>query len=104
MGSVDSKLGMVSAAGGEVTWVEVPGLKEGGLLGPEFLPGGDDFLVLFMPDEWEEGGVYMATLRSGKPADPSCCLRTRRQYTIPLHTADVSSTSAGTTFIRKDWM
>jgi hypothetical protein len=69
-GTVEPWLGMVSAAGGEVTWVEVPGLKSGGLYGPEFLPGGEDFLFLFVPDADEEASVYLATLRAGKPADP----------------------------------
>ena len=69
-GTVEPTLGMVSAAGGEVRWVEVPGLKGGGLYGPEFVPGGEDFLFLFVPDADEEASVYLATLRAGKPADP----------------------------------
>ena len=40
------------------------------MYGPGFLPGGEDFLVLFAPDGPEEAGVYLATLRAGTSADP----------------------------------
>lgn len=73
--SVSHGLMSVSAAGGEASRIEVPGLNEGRFYYPEFLPGGEDFLVLFVPDGAGEAGVYLVSLHIGKPADPVLLMR-----------------------------
>jgi serine/threonine protein kinase len=60
----------IPAAGGKAFPIEVPGLKEGGYYDPEFLPGGDDFLFLFVPSGSAEAQLFIATLRGGKAVDP----------------------------------
>ena len=56
----------VPAAGGNATLVQVPGLKGGRFYNPEFLPGGQDFLFAFAPEESQGTQIYLATLRDGK--------------------------------------
>ena len=78
----DPGLYMVSAAGKENKPVEVTGLSKGGFILPEFLPGGEDFLFLYESPS-EERGIYLATLRDGKGADPVLLMRneTAARYT-----------------------
>ena len=40
------------------------------MLWPEFLPGGEDFVVLAAAARIEESEIYLATLRDGRAADP----------------------------------
>ena len=60
----------VSAAGGNVFPIEVPGLKEGRYYNPEFLPGGDDFPFSFAPSDSAVAQLFIATLRGRKAVDP----------------------------------
>lgn len=65
-----SSLFGIPTAGGKAFPIEVPGLKEGVYYDPEFLPGGDDFLFLFLPSGSAEAQLFIATLRGGKAVDP----------------------------------
>ena len=65
------RLYSVSAAGGNPALVEVPGLKDGRFYNPEFLPGGQDFLFAFVPQQSQGAQIYLATLRDGKAVDPT---------------------------------
>jgi serine/threonine protein kinase len=57
----------VPASGGAGIPVEFPGWEPGTFQDPEFLPGSDDFLFVFVPDDnGEEAEVGLATLRGGK--------------------------------------
>jgi serine/threonine protein kinase len=60
----------VPAAGGQAFHIEVSGLKDGRYYKPEFLPGGDDFLFVFIPSGSAEAQLFLATLRGGKAVDP----------------------------------
>jgi len=75
----------VPAAGGELKPVEMPEtLKDGRCLYPEFLPGSEDFLFMFVPHrDSDEAAVYLATLRDGKAVDPVLLLKnqTAARYT-----------------------
>ena len=68
-------LRLVSASGGEVKDLPVPGLPPGMLYYPEFLPGGEEFLFLFAPAEREEHEIYLARLRDGAVSDPVLLLK-----------------------------
>jgi WD40 repeat protein len=58
------------AAGGELKRIEVPTLKRGRYVSPEFLPGSEDFLFLFLPlERLEDGEVYLASLSDGKASN-----------------------------------
>jgi len=50
--------------------IVVPGLKGGTYTNPWFLPGGEDFLIGFLPGGSSENQLYLVTLRGGKPIDP----------------------------------
>ena len=67
----------VPASGGELKAVEMPShLQRGGTSNPEFLPGSEDFLMLFVPDgNPEDAGIYLATLRDGKAVDAVLLLK-----------------------------
>ncbi len=58
-------------------------MKPGRFIYPRFLPGGEDFLFLFMPEGADWGEVYLATLRGGKAVNPTLLLRndTAASYT-----------------------
>jgi hypothetical protein len=77
------RLYAVPATGGQRHLVEVTGMKPGKYEYPQFLPGGEDFLFLFHPDDEEGGEVYMATLSSGKAVDPTPLMKndTAASYT-----------------------
>ncbi len=83
--SAQSCLIFAPAAGGEFKPVEMPGpLKEGRCYYPDFLPGGQDFLYLFVPSQDSaDAAVYLATLRDGKAVDPVLLLKnqTAARYT-----------------------
>jgi hypothetical protein len=64
----------VPAAGGTAQRLEIPGLKDGWYYGPDFLPGGDNFLVTFVPEGSVAAQVYLATLRDGKIVNPQALL------------------------------
>jgi serine/threonine protein kinase len=78
-------LSVIAAPGGEVKPVEMPGpLKEGRCYYPEFLPGGQSFLFLFVPNnDPSDPAVYLASLRDGKAVDPALLLKneTAARYT-----------------------
>lgn len=59
----------IPAAGGKAFPIEVAGLKQGWYYDPEFLPGGNDFLFLFLPQGSAETQLFIATLRGGKAID-----------------------------------
>jgi serine/threonine protein kinase len=66
------RLYSVSAAGGNAALIEVPqGLKDGRFYNPEFLPGGQDFLFAYIPQQSQATQIYLATLRDGKAVDPT---------------------------------
>src|SRR6185295_1646114 len=50
---------------------------------PQFLPGSEDFLFLAIAMKAEESGVYYATLRDGRVADPVLLMKnaTAARYT-----------------------
>jgi eukaryotic-like serine/threonine-protein kinase len=60
----------VLPAGGRLTRVDVPGLRNGRYYYPEFLPNGSEFLFAFRPAYAEETGIFLATLRDGKIINP----------------------------------
>ena len=69
-----SGLSSVPAAGGVATPIEMRGapFESRGVLAlnwPEFLPGGEEFLVL-VAQGIEQSAVYLATLRDGRAVDP----------------------------------
>ena len=64
-----------SAAGGQPARLEVPGLPEGSYYGPQFLPGGKDFLFVFAPAASQEAQVYLATLNGSRAENPTLLLR-----------------------------
>src|SRR5512144_222432 len=68
-----SGLYSVPAAGGVATRIEMRGAPfESRVLAlnwPEFLPGGEEFLVL-VAQGLEQSAVYLATLRDGRAVDP----------------------------------
>ena len=72
IGSGTGSLWVVPASGGELKPMEMPArFKEGDSRYPQFLPGGEDFLFEFDPDQDpDDAGVYLATLRDGKAVDP----------------------------------
>ncbi len=51
-------------ADGTAASISIPDKRAGDLVYPEFLPGSEDFLVLFKPDDGE-GEVWLATLSQG---------------------------------------
>jgi len=73
----------VGKAGGAATRIDVPGLEQGSYHGVEFLPDSDDFLFAFVPEGSETAGIYLATWRNEKPADPLLLLHndTAAHYT-----------------------
>ena len=82
--SAPPSLLIVPASGGEPNAVKVTLPKRGSILSPEFLPGGDIFLFLFVPDDTdEECGVYLATLRNLSADNPTLLLNnsTAAHYT-----------------------
>jgi dipeptidyl aminopeptidase/acylaminoacyl peptidase len=85
-----SGLYSVPAAGGVATRIEVSGapFESSGLLSltwPEFLPGGEDFLVMevSVARGIEQSEVYLATLRDGRAVDPVLLMKnaTAARYT-----------------------
>jgi len=69
-------------ADGTVASISIPDQRPGNLVYPEFLPGGEDFLVLFKPDDGE-GEVWIATLSKGAVMSPSLLFKndTAARYT-----------------------
>ena len=66
-----SGLYVVPATGGVAKRVEVSLPKDVSVwCWPEFLPGGEDFVVLAAAARIEESDIYLATLRDGRAADP----------------------------------
>jgi serine/threonine protein kinase/Tol biopolymer transport system component len=57
-------------AGGSLSRVEVPGLKDGNYYEPEFLPDSLDFLFAFRSGGVEDTEIFLATLRNGKIMNP----------------------------------
>jgi hypothetical protein len=82
-----SAVGLLTApaSGGELKKVETPALlKEGSYAYPQFLPGSEDFLFLFVPSaNPDDAAVYWATLRDGKATDAVMLLKnqTAASYT-----------------------
>ena len=85
-----SGLYSVPAAGGVATHIEVRGapFERSGLLSltwPEFLPGGEEFLVIEVSvvRGIEQSEVYLATLRDGRAVDPVLLMKnaTAARYT-----------------------
>jgi predicted Ser/Thr protein kinase len=65
-------LSVITATEGNPHPVEMPmSLKQGSCYYPEFLPGGQDFLFVFVPSaDSNHSAVYLSTLRDGKAVDP----------------------------------
>jgi len=61
---------LVPEPGAEPMEISVPGLQDGTLLNPWFLPDGEDFLINVAPQGAEEIATYLVTLRDGRPIDP----------------------------------
>ena len=74
---------MVPATGGEAQRITLPGLPDGSYFRPEFLPGTNDFLVVFEPQGTDDPEIYLATFREGEPSDPVLLMgnRTAPRYT-----------------------
>ena len=67
------RLFQVSPSGGELRPVEVSGLEEGEFFHPQFLPGGEEILFVFQPEDSQlqnVGEVYLATFTDGRAEDP----------------------------------
>jgi serine/threonine protein kinase len=60
----------VPANAGTAQQVHLPNVYDAGCYQPEFLPGGEDFLVAVLPTESETAEIFLASLRDGKAADP----------------------------------
>jgi hypothetical protein len=82
-----SGLYSVPAAGGVATRIEMRGApfesrRVSALSWPEFLPGGEEFLVL-VAQGIEQSAVYLATLRDGRAVDPVLLIKndTAARYT-----------------------
>ena len=77
------RLYAVPASGGDLRPVDMPGKKAGSYKYPQFLPGSQDFLLLFVHDDDEECEVYLATLRDGQAVNPTLLLKndTAARYT-----------------------
>ena len=90
----------VPAAGGIAKRVEGTGLPEGtSVYWPEFLPDSEDFLFLAESTSGgvEQSGIYLATLRDGRAADPVLLMRNATAARCsPQSTWTI--TRAGTTF------
>ena len=70
------KLLATQDSGGELQPLEVPGLEEGEIVHPQFLPDGENFIFLYVPwDSEEEGDIYLATLQDGRATNPVRLLR-----------------------------
>lgn len=69
------------AADREIKPVEIPVLGGGAFVLPQFLPGGEEFL--FTNFHGSDHGIYLATLRAGKAADPVLLMenQTEGRYT-----------------------
>ncbi|MEO8369681.1 MAG: protein kinase [Candidatus Solibacter sp.] len=81
--SSGNKLYTVAASRHETRLVDFSGMKPGRFVYPHFLPGGEDFLFLFLPADAEGGEQYLATLRDGKAVNPILLMKndTAASYT-----------------------
>jgi WD40 repeat protein len=86
----------VPAGGGSAAKIELPGVGEGGYFWPEFLPGGNDFLVSFQPRGAPLPDVYLATLRDGKAENPV------RLMTNPTAASFTPAAGGRLLFVRSD--
>ena len=70
-----SGLFLVRAEGGSPKRLDVPGLKNGGFLQPQFLPDGKDILFAWEADGDDQPGLYLAHIEDGKVAEAPRLLR-----------------------------
>ena len=66
----DFTLLLAPRAGAEASEVRVPGLQDGSIGSVRVLPGGDDFLIRFVPQGSEQSEIYLVTVRNGNLSDP----------------------------------
>ena len=59
--------------GSKTQTLDVPGLTNGRIWYPEFLPGGDALLFLWQPYDGTGNVIYLASFKAGKVVDPSRC-------------------------------
>jgi hypothetical protein len=64
-----------AAPGRRTETLDVPGVKNGAILYPEFLPAGDAFLFFWLPEDGASGEIYMASFKAGKAVDPVALLK-----------------------------
>ena len=85
----------VQEVGAEAKEIRVPGLKAGSYGNAVSLPGGEDFLIEFVPQGSEENEIYLVSLRDGNAADPALLMR---------NAAGLSYTTVGgrVLFVRND--
>ncbi len=81
--SAISGLDLLAAPGSKTETLDVPGLSKGVIWYPEFLPAGDAFLFLWLPDDGAGGEVCLASFKAGKVVDPVPLLKndTAARYT-----------------------
>jgi DNA-binding winged helix-turn-helix (wHTH) protein/Tol biopolymer transport system component len=72
---LESSLYLVDADKGEPKRLEIPRLSGGVFYEPEFLPGGRQFLFTWGAADEKEAGIYLASLRNGKPDGAPVLLR-----------------------------
>ena len=67
---------------GTVASISFPDKRTGDIVYPEFLPGSEDFLALFKPED-SEGEVWLATLSNGAVTNPTMLFKndTAARYT-----------------------
>ena len=77
-----SSLYLLAAQGVKTETLEVPGLTNGLIRYPEFLPGGDALLFLWLPKDGADE-IYLASFKAGKVVDPVPLLKndTAARYT-----------------------
>ena len=78
-----TRLYLLTAPGSKTLTVDVPGLTNGRVWYPEFLPGGDALLFLWLPDDGTGNVIYLASFKAGKVVDPVPLLKndTAAKYT-----------------------
>ncbi len=69
------RLHTVPASGGKPSKLEIAALKGGDFYYPYFLPDGQDFLFLWVPEDGENSAIYLASLHDGKLSRQPVLLR-----------------------------
>ncbi len=74
---------LLAAPGSKTENLDVPGLSNGAIWYPEFLPAGDAVLFLWLPNDRTGNEIYLASYKAGKLVDPVPLLKndTAGKYT-----------------------